>query len=506
MRTIIRCAVQSYSVRTIVLCVALLTSPVVNAGFAECDADMTEDQRFQAELCSAHIGCRFVFAIADSCIKAKQFLSKLGLGRKGSATSVTDSQVSNALSEVGVPRSGIASCLVDFDRTKCKEFFSGGPKQPSAKEQADDIAERLRGEVYSTTAFHGGLGLAKKGLQMCADATNEANTRDAVRAKERCALAENNIRVCVDTKQGHDELRQKLQGLIDSGRLGADAAGYRKLATTPYPDCPTTLPNSSKTPNTALADYLKFWDTPEAPKSKQAETADDLDLAALPSRGTNSASEAFKQSLNPGAQAGPGNVASNKGAAGSASASQQAADLLAVLRPALSEAAKHNPKAAKNLAALDALSSSSNGGDTNALLNMVANETASTNPQAAALMKAFTGNSSGSSGGTGASYQPDAADTDSGPTGGGGRPYAECLAEAKASPLPPKLAALPQNDANLLTRGAIAVMDSETKIYRQCLPDPRAQELIAAYKKTRADTLRVCRQISSSDNCEVSPF
>lgn len=94
----------------------------------------------------------------------------------------------------------------------------------------------------------------------------------------------------------------------------------------------------------------------------------------------------------------------------------------------------------------------------------------------------------------------------SGPISGGGRPYAECLAEAKASPLHQKLNALPRNDSNLLTRGAIVVMDAEMRIYSQCLPDPRAQELIAAYTKTRADTLRVCRQISSSDNCLVSPF
>jgi len=53
-----------------------------------------------------------------------------------------------------------------------------------------------------------------------------------------------------------------LKSLIDSGDLGADVARYRSLANTPYPECPITLPSSGKTPTAALADYLKFWDTP----------------------------------------------------------------------------------------------------------------------------------------------------------------------------------------------------------------------------------------------------
>ncbi len=287
---------RSDRVRVAALCVALLVSAGAHANPANCDNDMTEDQRFQASLCSAHAGCRFVFGIADTCIKAKSFLSRLGLGGRGSATEVTDSRVSNALVESGVPQSGISSCLFDFDRTKCGEYLSGGPKQPGAKEKADEIVERLKGKVYDTTVWDAGLGLAKEGLLMCDAATNEANMRDAVRAKERCALADGNINACLSTKQGHEELRRNLQSLIDGGGLGADAAGYRSLASTPYPACPTTLPSSGKTPKVALADYLKFWDTPEEPKSKKTEPAGGTDgIAGLLEKGVSQVEKGISQ-------------------------------------------------------------------------------------------------------------------------------------------------------------------------------------------------------------------
>lgn len=284
--------------RVAFLCVTLLVSAAVHANPANCDGDMTEDQRFQAELCSAHAGCRFVFGIADTCVKVKSFLSKLGLGGRGSTTAVTDSRVSNALTESGVPQSGISSCLFDFDQTKCREYLSGGPKQPGAKEKADEIVERLKGKVYDTTVWDAGLGLAKEGLLMCDAATNEANMRDAVRAKERCALADGNINACLSTKQGHEELRRNLQSLIDGGGLGADAAGYRSLASTPYPACPTTLPSSGKTPKVALADYLKFWDTPEEPKSKKTEPTGGAEgIAGMLEKGVSTVSDWFNKAF-----------------------------------------------------------------------------------------------------------------------------------------------------------------------------------------------------------------
>jgi len=86
-------AFRSDWVRVAALCIVLLVSASVHAEPTNCDDDMTEDQRFQVKLCSAHAGCRFVFGIADSCVKAKSFLSKLGLGgnlSKNSAEYTTD--------------------------------------------------------------------------------------------------------------------------------------------------------------------------------------------------------------------------------------------------------------------------------------------------------------------------------------------------------------------------------------------------------------------------------
>lgn len=260
--------------RLAVLFLGVLASTWACAAPANCDSEMTPDQSFLAKLCAAHPGCRFVLGISDSCVQAKSFVSKLSPGANsggangGGVTRVTDEQVTNALAESGVPPSGIAKCLFEFDAAECKEHLSGGRKGPSSKEQADEIVTRLSGKVYSTTAWDAGLGLARVGLHMCEDATSEASVRDAVRAKERCSLAEGNIRACLVTKAGHDDLRGQLQALILGGKLGADAASYQRLASTAYPVCPTTLPSSGKTPAVALANYLKFWDTKEEDTQK----------------------------------------------------------------------------------------------------------------------------------------------------------------------------------------------------------------------------------------------
>ena len=284
--------------RVAALCIAWFVSVSAQANPANCDDDMTEDQRFQAELCSAHVGCRFVMGIAETCVQIKKFLSKLGLIGKDNNSKVTDDHVRNSLTELGMPQTGIASCLSNLDWTKCKEHFSGGPKPPSAKDQADEIVERLKAKVFSTTVWDAGWGLAKVGLRMCENATNEANVLDAVRAKERCALAENNVRECLATRETHDALRKNLQNLIDSGGLGADAASYRNMANSPYPECPTTLPTTGKTPQVALADYLKLWDTPVEAKSKQADTANSGNTAVLSRNGTNGGADELRNALN----------------------------------------------------------------------------------------------------------------------------------------------------------------------------------------------------------------
>lgn len=87
-----------------------------------------------------------------------------------------------------------------------------------------------------------------------------------------------------------------------------------------------------------------------------------------------------------------------------------------------------------------------------------------------------------------------------------GLPVAECHRQANASGLGEKLNALPRNDNVLMLRGTIYNLDFLIKTYTQCLPDQETQNAINGWKTQREASLRTCRQISSSDNCLVSPF
>ena len=58
----------------------------------------------------------------------------------------------------------------------------------------------------------------------------------------------------------------------------------------------------------------------------------------------------------------------------------------------------------------------------------------------------------------------------------------------------------------LLLRAIIATVDESVAISRQCLPNSEVQAFIDSELVKRANSLVTCRQISSADNCEVSPF
>jgi len=87
-----------------------------------------------------------------------------------------------------------------------------------------------------------------------------------------------------------------------------------------------------------------------------------------------------------------------------------------------------------------------------------------------------------------------------------GLPVAECHRQSNASGLGEKLNAIPRNDNVLLLRGTIYNLDFLIRTYTQCLPDQETQKHINGWKTQREASLRTCRQISSSDNCLVSPF
>lgn len=87
-----------------------------------------------------------------------------------------------------------------------------------------------------------------------------------------------------------------------------------------------------------------------------------------------------------------------------------------------------------------------------------------------------------------------------------GLPVAECHRQANASDLGAKLNAIPRNDNVLLLRGAIYNLDFLIRTYTQCLPDMETKNAINGWVTQREASLRTCRQISSGDNCLISPF
>lgn len=89
---------------------------------------------------------------------------------------------------------------------------------------------------------------------------------------------------------------------------------------------------------------------------------------------------------------------------------------------------------------------------------------------------------------------------------GAGKPLAECRSAEDASSIPAQMAALPQDNLNLMTRGIIVAADFMVKTYEACLPDPQARQIVEQYTSTGADALRTCQKVSSVDNCRQSPF
>ena len=87
-----------------------------------------------------------------------------------------------------------------------------------------------------------------------------------------------------------------------------------------------------------------------------------------------------------------------------------------------------------------------------------------------------------------------------------GLPVDECKRQENASGLDAKLNAIPRNDTNRLLRGAIYNLDFLIKTYTQCLPNPEVQRAINGWTNQREQSIRTCRQISTTDNCLTPPY
>jgi hypothetical protein len=88
-----------------------------------------------------------------------------------------------------------------------------------------------------------------------------------------------------------------------------------------------------------------------------------------------------------------------------------------------------------------------------------------------------------------------------------GLPFEECQRLENSSDVAAKLNRIPGSDTVMKTRGLVAASDFMISNYRQCLPDQRAQQMVAQYQRVRADSLRTCRESSGNPGiCERSPF
>ncbi len=182
-----------------------------------------------------------------------------------------------------------------------------------------------------------------------------------------------------------------------------------------------------------------------------------------------------------------------------------------ILKPVVDVAASRNPDKARRLATAEALATKPANGENRVstalslYADSLARRSGTSNPSAPAggssRPSTYTQTSGTGNPGSGASYP-------SGTTGGAqGLPIAECKRQADAWPLKARNDALPKNETPLMMRGVIVWADFLIRTYRQCLPDPQAQQLIAQLETSRAQTLKVCQQISTNpDNCGISPF
>jgi hypothetical protein len=238
-----------------------LSPATAGANPANCDPDMTEDQRFQKELCAAHLGCRLVMAIQDTCVGVKSFVAGLGLGPRGSGGPVTDARIEQALAALGVPPPGLPDCTVRFDRSKCRQYLGleSAPTTPSASRESltpqnelRQLSSKLLEEETMAKAGSGPYHTAKSNLEGCVWAKDQSD-RDQV-----CARAQQAVDQCNGFRDGWYARKAKM--LADARTMGIEKEFFA-MPRVELPPCPYTLPNSWLTPAQALAEWNKGGDS-----------------------------------------------------------------------------------------------------------------------------------------------------------------------------------------------------------------------------------------------------
>lgn len=112
--------------------ILLSFTSVTNADPRNCDGDADEIMKTQLEYCEAHLGCREVTTILKACEAVKSFVSRLKV--KLGDPPLTDSQVSEGISEYSRKPASTIDCLTNFNLDRCKVALglSDAPDNPPA--------------------------------------------------------------------------------------------------------------------------------------------------------------------------------------------------------------------------------------------------------------------------------------------------------------------------------------------------------------------------------------
>lgn len=231
----------------------LLVGANVHASPANCDDDMTDDQRYQLEICASHAGCRIVAGVLTSCTSLKSFLGKLRLGRDRSG--ITDDTLNDALADSGVPIANLTSCTTKFDRNLCRQYL--GLEDEKKEDQTPLLVQRMKDLVERAVHFNQKTFYTQvqPSLDACAASRTDKSNRDQI-----CKHAQAVVNIC---RKEADYWRKSTNTAIAEAR---EAAGSQELTDIRRqlqsqqeqgaPKCPSTVPGTSREPT----QVVEQWD------------------------------------------------------------------------------------------------------------------------------------------------------------------------------------------------------------------------------------------------------
>jgi hypothetical protein len=300
--------IEQRSSRWLVAVVLLALSVAGNAqaGVTDCDGVLNDAQKEQRRFCDTHAGCSLVTSIMDSCISVKSFLKALSSEGAGPGK-VNDAMVSEALEEIGVPKPGVASCTVNFDRSQCRQFLGveqapvpAAPAKytPTPTQEIANEARELRGQQERASLPGDEYRYATNGLAACAQAIRSDSKYEQV-----CNDAQRKVDDCTAYREAWYQRRKAFLARASTTSL-ADAA--ETIARLEMPYCPTTLsPVDPVTPPQAIARRKAELEAP--PRVAAAPQPQEFDVTGQWVEGVGQLWEASLASttlsMRPGAEA-----------------------------------------------------------------------------------------------------------------------------------------------------------------------------------------------------------